>query len=108
MYEYKAVVLGFEANGYVRLAVELGLGATKEATLALHGVRIVHRRDAVRMLEQDLPVGTVVVLTAHHIGGGVWTATLYREGQSMNVNNMLVAEGFAVELDGTSSTKAGK
>lgn len=105
MYEYKAMVMGHDGIR-AHLVVDLGLNETKEVKLPYHGIRIVNTSAARRMLEQDIPAGTTIVLTAHPIGNGEWTATVYHEGQTMNVNDMLVSEGHAVDL--SSGSPAGK
>lgn len=107
MYEYKAVVNAIRASGAVNVSIDLGFGLGHSVSLPLTGISIKPDRlkTAVHLLRSEVPAGTYVILNSHKTEGG-YTCTIYVEGQSMNVNDILVAEGLADPTEGGPLGKA--
>lgn len=117
MHEYMAVVRSVVDGDTLRLDIDFGMDEWRHnQRLRLFGVNAPSITGVTReqglmakaFVEQMCPPGTQVIInTIVNRGGteqvekyGRYLVTVYVEGQSMNLGDMLVAEGLAVEYDG--------
>ncbi len=100
MYEYKGTVQDVLRNGSVIIQVDLGFDVIQHVQFRLANLRMEEPvSDAVELIAEECPPGTVVIVNSIRDQDGEYLATLYVEGQAMNINDLLVSEGAADTIE---------
>lgn len=103
MYEYNALCVDITPAGEMVLAIDLGFDVKRKETLPLYGIRVpekigdqdTHWQEAHRWLQKKVFGARVVVKVRRD--AGLYLAEIFGEGDTMSVNQQMVAEGLATE-----------
>jgi endonuclease YncB( thermonuclease family) len=103
MYEYGALCVNITPDGDLVLSIDLGFDVTQKETLPLFGIRFPEKtsdtdtcwQESQRWLQKKV-FGARVVVKVHREYGR-YLAEVFCEGDTMSVNQLLVAEGLAAD-----------
>jgi len=110
MYEYKAKILNIIDNNCFLVEIDLGFNVFTKQKLRLYGAKVIDASDNAIGVEarkwMDFLIGSTVIVTTHFtkrskVGrtmGVVYTINPETMGRGENINETLIAKGFAIDF----------